>query len=310
MKVLVTGGCGFIGTNLVHHLGVSSVVVLDNLSNNTENRLPKMVKVIPGSITNKPICKAACKGVDAVVHLAAKTGVARSLEDPVGDCEENVIGTLNLLEAAKEQGVKRFIFASSGCVVGNQSPPFHELMIRLPASPYAASKAACEMYCQAYTESFGLETVVLRFSNVYGPHSDHKDFNLIPSLIIDAFTGEKTMIYGDGYQTRDYIFVGDLVQGIRQALHHTDMKHEIFQLGTGQPSNVFDVLRELEPALDKYGKRAWLQFTDERSGELKNNFVTFHKAYTVLKFEPKFDLKRGLEETVDWYAKNIFKNKK
>lgn len=304
MKVLVTGGCGFIGTNLIYNLDLSEVKVLDFHDSCQRNKLPERVQKVPGSMMVKHVCDVVCRDVEAVIHLAARTGVAQSLEDPVRDCEENIVGTVNLLDAARKNGVKRFIFASSGCVVGNQAPPFHEVMIRMPSSPYAASKASCEMYCQAFSDAFDLETVVLRFSNVYGPHSIHKRFNLIPGLIMDAFEGKPTKIYGDGRQTRDYIYVQDIVQGIKLALTAPNLKHEIFQLGTGIPTDIHSIIRELNSILEEYGKRCMPSFVEERQGELKNNFVNYRKANETLKFNPRYDLKRGLRETVKWYAEN------
>ncbi len=174
------------------------------------------VELAPGDIRNPEDCESAARGRDVIVHLAANTGVAPSVEDPRGDMEANVAGTLNMLEAARRHGVKRFVFASSGAPVGEVEPPIHEEPAPRPVSPYRASKLAGEGYCSAYHRTFGLETIALRFGNVYGPGSSHKS-SLVAKFIRQALEGTPCEIYGDGGQTRDFVFIQDLVDALIKA---------------------------------------------------------------------------------------------
>ena len=192
MNCLVTGGCGFIGVNLIYQLlctASNRVRVIDNLSVGKREDMERVgefielmeseiedfpahkLELVVGDIRDEDLAVKACRGMDAVVHLAANTGVIPSIEDPRGDCTTNVLGTLNCLEAARKNGVKRFVFASSGAPLGEQEPPIHEGMVPRPISPYGASKLCGKAYCSAFHGSFGVETVALRFGNVYGPYS-------------------------------------------------------------------------------------------------------------------------------------------
>ena len=241
MNWLVTGGCGFIGTALIRSLmqeGDHAVRVVDNLSVGTREDLAAagdfvevssdgpgpiasggQVELLAGDITDKDLALRAARGADVIVHFAANTGVMPSVEDPRGDCMSNVVGTLNYLEAARHNDVGRFVFASSGgTVIGEVEPPIHEEMVPHPVAPYGASKLAGEGYCSAYFQTFGVETVALRFGNVYGPLSGHKN-SVVARFIKRAVEGEVLEIYGDGTQTRDFIFVDDLDRG-RAALGH------------------------------------------------------------------------------------------
>jgi len=239
---LVTGGCGFIGCNLIKRLiseGAAHIRILDNLSVGTRSDLSRVctftescveelhnvppssiltphfspVHLLVGDIRDPDTCLAAAHGTDIIVHLAANTGVAPSVENPRMDMEINVIGTLNMLEAARQSSVKRFIFASSGAPVGECEPPIHEELAPHPVSPYGASKLAGEGYCSAYYRTFSIETVSLRFGNVYGPLSSHKS-SIVAKFIRQALAGEVCEIYGDGNQTRDFIYIDDLVEAI------------------------------------------------------------------------------------------------
>ena len=231
---LVTGGCGFVGRNLIGRLvrdGGYDIVALDNQEVGSAAELDaaiagdaapeptttsSSVRVVTADILDPHAIEAVSLDRDVVVHLAANTGVVPSIDDPRADCMVNVVGTLNCLEAARHGAVTRFVFASSGAPLGEVEPPMHEEKAPRPCSPYGASKLAGEGYCSAYWHSYGLETVALRFGNVYGPHSSHKT-SVIARFIQQALAGEPLVINGDGGQTRDFIYVGDLVQAIRQA---------------------------------------------------------------------------------------------
>jgi len=189
------------------------------------------LELVVGDVTEKSLALNVCKGADAVVHLAASTGVIPSVEDPEQDFASNVVGTFNYLEAARLNGIGRFVFASSGAPLGEQVPPVHEEMVPHPISPYGAGKLCGEAYCSAYHGSFGLETVVLRFGNVYGPHSKHKG-SVVAKFIRHIMASEPLPIYGDGNQTRDFIYVEDLTEAILLALNRADVGGEIFQIAT------------------------------------------------------------------------------
>jgi len=211
---LITGGCGFIGSSLIATLlknnPETSIRVLDNFSVGTKDDLfeaisfinpgltSDKIEFIEGDIRDYDACHKSCDGIDVIVHLAANTGVAPSVEDPRFDMEANVIGTFNMLEAARQNSVKKFVFASSGATIGEVEPPIHEEKVQKPVSPYGTSKLAGEAYCSSYFQTFGIKTVSLRFGNVYGPLSKHKS-SVVAKFLRQAFSGETLEIFGDGF---------------------------------------------------------------------------------------------------------------
>src|SRR5262249_25866544 len=260
VRWLITGGCGFIGRNLVQALAARSndaIRIVDNLSVGSRDHLgpvcrfvqadghgmpmrgagegerasPERVELIVGDIGDADLAVRASAGMDVIVHLAANTGVGPSVADPRSDCFSNVVGTLNYLEACRTSGVERFVFASSGAPVGNCEPPIHEELPAHPVSPYGASKLAGEAYCSAYRHSFGVDTVALRFGNCYGPLSTLKG-SVVAKFIREAFSGEPWEIYGDGHQTRDFIFVDDIIDAIIRSATAEGVGGEIFQIAT------------------------------------------------------------------------------
>src|ERR671911_117709 len=272
---LVTGGCGFIGTALIRSLmeeGGHAVRVVDNLSVGKREDLAaagdfvevlsdrlgpiapgQQIELVAGDITDEDLALHAARGADVIVHFAANTGVMPSVEDPRGDCMSNVVGTLNYLEAARLGGVGRFVFASSGgTVVGEAEPPIHEEMVPHPVAPYGASKLAGEGYCSAYFSTFGVETVALRFGNVYGPLSGHKN-SVVARFIKRAVEGEVLEIYGDGTQTRDFIFVDDLIRAVRLSTTAENVGGEVFQIATSAETTVQELTDRLLPALAAAG---------------------------------------------------------
>ncbi len=216
----MTGGCGFIGANLVPRLLESGarVRVLDDLSAGDPARLPDAVDLVEGDIRDPDAVRRAMDGVDAVAHLAAAGSVMQSIEDPQTNFTINAGGTLGVLDAAREAGVKRFVFASTGgALIGNAPPPVDEQSVPRPISPYGASKLAGEGYCHAFRGAYGLSTIALRFANVYGPHSERKG-GAVTVFIKRALAGEPLPIFGDGSATRDLLYSDDLVAGIMAAL--------------------------------------------------------------------------------------------
>lgn len=319
---LITGGCGFIGRSLIARLlaeGVSPgrIRVFDNLSVGTVTDLEGAVAVeaglrpyapvadactlVEGDIRDTAAIAAATTGADAVVHLAACTGVQPSVEDPLFDCETNVIGTVNCLEAARAAGVKRFVFASSGAPLGAVEPPIHERVVPRPISPYGASKLAGEGYCSAYFACFGLETVALRFGNVYGPLSSKKN-SVVARFIKQALAGETLEIYGDGSATRDYIFSRDLTQAIIDAVTVAGVGGEIFQIATNRETTVDELAERLRGVLAEHGVTNFeLVYGAARAGDMPRNYSDTSKARERLGWQARTSLDDGLRETVAWF---------
>jgi UDP-glucose 4-epimerase len=317
---LITGGCGFIGTALVRSLmdeGGHGVRVVDNLAVGTREDLASVcefeeghggpitsgVELVVGDIRDEGLALRAAEGADAIVHLAANTGVGPSVEDPRGDCMSNVVGTLNFLEAARHGGVPRFVFASSGgTVIGETEPPIHEEMAPHPVAPYGASKLAGEGYCSAYYQTFRIRTVALRFGNVYGPGSVHKVRNAVPRFITRSMKAEPLEIYGDGSQTRDYVYVDDLIRALRLAATAEGVGGEIFQIATSAETSVNELIERLMPVLAEAGiENVEVRRTAPRAGDVQRNFADTSKARRMLGWKPEVDLNEGLRRTVEWF---------
>jgi UDP-glucose 4-epimerase len=262
---------------------------------------PDQVELIVGDILDADLALRAAQGTDVIVHLAASTGVDQSVQDPRKDCETNVIGTLNYLEAARHNKVKRFIFASSGAPVGECDPPIHEEVVPHPVSPYGASKLAGEAYCSAYFRTYGIDTVALRFGNVYGPLSSHKN-SVVAKFIRQAIDGEILEIYGDGNQTRDFIYVDDLVRAIRSAAHANGIGGEIFQIATNAETSVVELVQEILPILTAADiNEIRVVNTKPRQGDVRRNYSDTSKALTLFGWRARVRLEEGLERTVRWF---------
>ncbi|OEU67287.1 MAG: epimerase, partial [Desulfobacterales bacterium S5133MH16] len=244
-------------------------------------------------------------------HLAANTGVGPSVENPRKDMEANVIGMFNMLEAARQNNVKRFIFASSGAPIGECEPPIHEELAPHPVSPYGASKLAGEGYCSAYYRTYGIETVALRFGNVYGPLSAGKN-SVIAKFTKQALNGETLEIYGDGEQTRDFIYIDDLIQAIRKAVnlishnphdtYFTTPWGETFQIATNTETTIQEVTNKLLFILSEFGyKKIKVEHRGNRTGDVRRNFSDTSKAKKILGWEVKTKLDQGLKQTIEWF---------
>ena len=306
------------GTNLIARLvgqGRCKIRVVDNLSVGTRDDLraacnfvgmgepvsdKHKVELWVGDIKDPDFALKAAHGMECIVHLAANTGVIPSIENPQADCEANVIGTFNYLEAARQNGVKKFILASSGAPLGEQLPPINEEKVPKPISPYGASKLAGEGYCSAYFGSFGLNTIALRFGNVYGPRSTHKA-SVVAKFIKQALAGETLVIYGNGSQTRDFIYIDDLVNAIFAAAS-VDTGGEVFQIATHRETTINEIAEMLKAIIEsKAGNAVNLTYAEERAGEVKRNFSDISKARRILGWEPKWSLEEGLKATVEWF---------
>ena len=237
--------------------------------------------------------------IDVIVHLAANTGVEPSVRNPRADMEANVAGTLNLLEAARRKNVKRFVFASSGAPAGEVDPPIHEEIAPHPVSPYGASKLAGEGYCSAYYRTFGIKTVILRFGNVYGAGSSHKS-SLVAKFIRQGLEGRTCEIYGDGNQTRDFIYIDDLVEAIRKAAVFKS-GGEIFQIATNREHTVNEVAKILQEELNQKGMTVRIAHSAPRKGDVRRNFSNTSKAKKILGWQAEVHLREGIGRTVDWF---------
>jgi len=321
---LITGGCGFLGTALIADLaaeGGHAVRVVDNLSVGGRDDLawacdfteasgpgafpePGQVELVPGDIRDADLAVACARGAQCILHLAANTGVAPSVENPRLDCECNVMGTLNYLEAARLASVPRFVFASSGAPAGEVEPPIHEELPPHPVSPYGASKLAGEGYCSAYCRTFKVETVALRFGNVYGPGSSHKD-SVVAKFVKKALAGEPLEIYGDGGQTRDFIYIDDLVRAIRLAASVPGIGGETFQIATSRETTVLEMTKLLLTVLEHEGiTDVRLVHGEVRQGDVRRNYSDTTKARKVLGWTPETQLDQGLAVTVRWLAED------
>ena len=304
---LVTGGAGFIGTNLIRRLAAPAVRirVLDNLSAGRRSDLAELpVEFIQGDIRDASIVDRAVAGVHAVIHLAAHTNVVESVKTPELNFNKNVQGTFNLLQASVKHGVERFIFASTGgAIVGDVAPPVHEDMAPHPISPYGAGKLAGEGYCSAFWGSYGLKTISLRFSNVYGPYSYHKA-SVVAKFFRQAQLGEPVTVFGDGEQTRDFLFVEDLCQAIVVALEGELPFGQAIQLGSGREISINQWVVLLRQVV---GEDAFptVKYAPPRPGEVLRNYVSIARAQKYLDFSPATDLQDGLQKTWGWFQNTI-----
>ena len=310
-RVLVTGGAGFIGSHLVDRLleRENEVVCYDNLNdfytpdekrcNIASHSADPLFLFVEGDIRD---AEALEKVVlqwrpDMIVHLAAQAGVRPSVLEPE-ICESvNVRGTLNILEAAKKAGVRKFIFGSSSSVYGlNKKVPFSEDDSLLkPASPYAASKIAGEAFCHTYAHLYGIQVVSLRFFTVYGPRQR-------PDLAIRKFAekmlrGEEVTLYGDGSSARDYTYIDDIVQGVLSAMSYTGAAYDVFNLGNSNPVLLIDLVRALEKSL---GREARIKWADEQPGDVPITYADVTKAEKLLGFQPAISLEEGLRNFAGW----------
>jgi UDP-glucose 4-epimerase len=297
-RLLITGGAGFIGANLVRLLLAQgyTIRILDNFSTGRRSYLDGLaVEIVVGDILDRGVVETAVANIDGVVHLAAQTGVPDSVTDPFYDCQLNVMGTLNLLQASRQANVTRFVFASSNAPLGRQPPPASETQAPLPISPYGASKLAGEGYCLAYHGTWGLGTIVLRFANLYGPFNAHKK-SVIAQFFKDVAAKRPLTIDGDGQQTRDFIYVLDLCRAIQLALE-SDISGELFQIATGRETSILALTQEIERVTQQSLK---IKHGERRLGDIVKNYSAVSKAANMLGWQPSTPLAIGLAQTWQW----------
>lgn len=295
-RVLVTGGAGFIGSHLVDRLVSEGckVVVLDDLSSGTlENIRSHLsngnVQFLEGDICNSETVERAVKDVDLVCHLAALVNVPYSVREPLFSHEVNATGTLNLLRASVKCGVERFVYLSTCAVYGEAKYlPIDEAHPTSPISPYAASKLAAEHYCKAFEQTYGLKTVILRMFNVYGPRQ--RD-GVIAQFIQHMKKGNPPIIYGDGGQTRDFLYIQDAVDAIMLAMNHNNAVGQVFNIGTGKATTINELAQYL---LRIFGMEVKPLREEPRIGDVRQSFANIGKAEKELGYKPRFSLEEAL----------------
>ena len=303
---LVTGGAGFIGSHIVEELvrRGHAVRVLDDFSTGKAANLAAVrdrVEVIEGDIRDRTACRRAAAGADFVFHEAAQISVPKSVENPFLNDGINVGGTLNVLWAAKEAGAKKLVFASSTSVYGdNPELPKRETMSGIPLSPYALSKWIGERTCQMFSRIYGLPTVALRYFNVFGPRQDPRSqyAAAVPIFITRMLAGERPVIYGDGEQTRDFVFVEDVVQANLLAAEAPAVSGEVFNIASAESLTVNRLARTIADVL---GRPLVPVTAPERAGDIRHSAADISKIEAALGYRPRFDFRRGLERTIAWY---------
>lgn len=304
---LVTGGAGFIGSNIVTYLLKKGehVRVLDNFSSGRRSNLERhreRVELIEGDIRSYHIVREAVDGVDFVLHHAALPSVPRSVRDPITTTEVNVLGTLNVLQAAHNAGVKRLVFASSSSVYGNNPQlPKHESMCPQPLSPYAVSKLSAEHYCRNYWQLYGFETVCLRYFNVFGPNQDPTSqySAVIPRFATAIAEGRTITVNGDGTHSRDFTFVSNVVQANLLACTAAKAPGGVFNVACGQRYTLLELIENLA---HMSGHAPQVQFAPSRPGDVPHSMAAIDLARQVLGYEPMVEFSAGLRQTLEWYT--------
>ncbi|HEX5283195.1 MAG TPA: SDR family oxidoreductase [Bryocella sp.] len=307
-RFLITGMAGFIGSTLAHKLVEEGHEVsgIDNLSTgNLENLedIRSAIKFEEIDLRDADGVRAACKGVEYVLHQGAVASVPRSVKDPLGSHESNINGTLNLLLAARDAGVRRIVYAASSSAYGDQpTQPKHEEMLPSPLSPYAVQKLTCEYYIQSFFQSYGLEGICLRYFNIFGPRqaADSPYSGVIAQFIYKMMDGVTPTIFGDGLTSRDFTFVDNAVNANLLACKAPSQvaTGRVFNVGTGKNRTLNEVYDGIASAL---GFKQPPQYGPERVGDVKHSLASIERARTELGYQPKADFQQGLEKTVAWY---------
>jgi dTDP-glucose 4,6-dehydratase len=311
-KYLVTGGAGFIGCNLVRYVLAKGhqVVVLDNFATGKRQNLADVagrIELIEGDIRDRAAVDRAVKGCTAIFHEAALGSVPRSVNDPVTSHDVNVNGTIQVLEAARAAGVKRIAFAASSSAYGNQAEsPKHENMVPSPISPYAASKVCCEAYLQAYAAAYEMETVCLRYFNVFGPYQDPEGAYaaVIPAFVSNLLRGQSPVVYGDGEQSRDFCYIENvcLANWLAVTAPREICTGQVFNIACNQRTTLNEILAQLSKLL---GVKVSPKYTAVRAGDVKHSLADITRARTVLGYQPQVLFEEGLRRAIGWYKENL-----
>lgn len=312
MDYLVTGGAGFIGSNIVAALleRGHSVRVIDDFSTGKRHNIEHLtgkIDLVEGSIVNLDDCRKAVQGIDKVLHQAAIPSVPRSVANPIATNAATAGGTLNMLVAARDADVKRFVMASSSSIYGDQEESMAkvETMCSQPISPYGIDKMAAERYCQVFYQLYGLETVALRYFNVYGPRQDPQSTYaaVIPKFITAYLDGVSPTIFGDGEQTRDFTYVGNVIEANLLAATQPAEKvaGEVFNTALGNQVSLNELVRILQ---QKINEEVEPIYTDPRDGDIKHSMADISKAKEKLGYTLRYDFAAGLALTIEWYRQN------
>ena len=301
-KALVTGGAGFIGSHMVERLlrDGREVRVLDNFATGHRGNLAAVggeVELIEGDVQSYERAHNAVRGCEVVFHLAALPSVPRSIQDPLTSTASNVTGTLNVLLAARDEGVRRVVFASSSSVYGPQTEyPQREDAAARPISPYAVSKLAAEGYCRAFTQVYGLETVAVRYFNVFGPRQDplSQYAAVIPKFITVVAAGESPVIFGDGEQSRDFTYIDNTIDGTLLASSAEGVAGETFNIACGEGTTLNQLVAHIG---ELTGRDVEPTYTDAKPGDLRRSVADISRAREALGYQPAVDLRTGLEKT-------------
>ncbi|GAA4282074.1 SDR family oxidoreductase [Gaetbulibacter aestuarii] len=318
--VLVTGGAGFIGSNLCEELlqhGVH-VVCLDNFATGKQENIQPFLshpnfKFIEGDIRNLETCKTACKNIEFVLHEAALGSVPRSIKDPITSNDVNVSGFLNMLVAARDAGVKRFIYAASSSTYGDhEALPKVEDTIGKPLSPYAITKYVNELYADIFSSTYGLDTIGLRYFNVFGRRQDPKGAYaaVIPKFVQQFISHESPFINGDGSYSRDFTYIDNVIQMNILALcvQNKAALNTVYNTAFGQRTTLLELADLLKKHLSKFDKsisNIAIKHRDFRAGDIPHSLASIEKAKSLLGYDPKYDIDSGLAEAVDWYWENL-----
>lgn len=306
MRILVTGGAGFIGSHLTEKLVElgHEVVVLDDLSTGREENLAHLmdsITFVKGSITDTALLARVMEGVQVVFHQAALGSVPRSVEDPRTTHDVNITGTFNVLMAAREAGVRRVVYAASSSAYGDTPTlPKVETMLPTPLSPYAVSKLVGEYCCQVFTRVYGLETVSLRYFNVFGPRQNpHSQYAaVIPKFITAALKGEPLTVFGDGEQSRDFTYIDNVVQANLLAMESPQAVGKVYNVACGGRYTLNELIRQLEAII---GRQLEVEYLPPRPGDVKHSEASIVEAQRDLGYQVLVPFEQGLQRTVKWY---------
>jgi UDP-N-acetylglucosamine/UDP-N-acetyl-alpha-D-glucosaminouronate 4-epimerase len=310
MRVLITGGGGFIGSHLAAHLASlgHEVRIIDNFATGRRSNVLALqadVELVEGDIQSYERVHNAVAGCEVVFHQAALPSVPRSVQDPLTSNATNVTGTLNTLLAARDAGVRRVVFASSSSVYGaNPSLPKREDMAALPISPYAVAKLACEGYCRSFGEVYGLETVALRYFNVFGPRQDPRSqyAAVIPNFIVALLTGERPTIFGDGEQSRDFTPVENVVDANVLAMDAEVAPGRVYDAACGEAVTLNQLFAELRDLIDADVEPV---YTDGRAGDVRHSMADLTRSREDLGYEPRVGLREGLGNSIEHLTESL-----
>jgi UDP-N-acetylglucosamine 4-epimerase len=323
-RILVTGGAGFIGSNLVEHLLSRNnyVVCLDNFSTGKRENIAsflvnKNFKLLEGDIRDLAMCNTACKDIDYVLHQAALGSVPRSIKDPIVSTEVNVMGFLNVLTAARDAEVKRFVYAASSSTYGDsKNLPKVEDVIGKPLSPYAITKYVNELYAENFSRLYGIQTIGLRYFNVFGRKQDPFGAYaaVIPKFFISLIKHQRPVIHGDGTFSRDFTYIDNVIQANQQAaMANSDAVNTVYNIACGGRTNLTELFNIIKSNLIKFDPviaDIEPEYGPGRTGDIPHSLADISKAKTLLGYNPEFNIERGIAAATEWYWKNLHKSLK